>query len=314
MGCLFNRVSLRAIIAGVLIALMVMLAMSVLGIGIGATTLDAMIDFEEDPAFDPETGIVVWLAATNLLALLAGGWVADRLAGVPDSTDGVLHGLATWAVVTIISLWVFSTATGRVLNSAANAVGLGYDVIEAGVETAVPEAADAVQRQEYALEDIRESARNLAAETDDPALAPDELESETEEAEGIVESAAEDIVQSPTTAGDRIETAVDRLLDLDAPNEADRQDVVNVIVTNTSLTEDEARSAIDTWEAEYNDVEIDAEETVNRVSEDVTDAIALAAGVVFMAMAIGAIAAGIGGFLGAPDLTIMEEQHETNDD
>lgn len=310
----FNRFSLRAIIAGVLVALIIMVAMNMLGIAIGATTLDAMIDFNEDPAFDPEDGVIVWMAATNLIALFAGGWVAGRLAGVPDEIDGILHGIVTWGVVTLLTLWLFTTAAGRILNGAADAVGTGLDAVDAGVETVVPAAVDAVERQEYTLDDIREEARTYASETDDPALQPDAIEAETDEAEDIIQSAAEDIAQEPSAAASRIETAIDRLLDLDAPSEADREDAVNVLVANTDLTEEEAREAIDTWEEQYNEVEIDVEETINTVSEDVTDAIALAAGVVFMGMVIGAIAAGAGGWLGAPTLAELEAMYVDEED
>jgi len=305
----FNRISLRAIFAGVLVALIIMLAMDILGIAIGATTLDAMINFNDDPAFDPEDGVIVWMAATNLIALFVGGWVSARLSGVPDALDGILHGIVTWGVVTLITLWLFTTAAGRILNGAADAVGTGLDTINAGVETVVPAAVDAVDRQQYTLDDIRNEARSYASETGDPALQPNAIESDAEQAGDIVQSAAEDIAQNPSSAADRIETAIDRLLALDAPNEADRQDVVNVLVANTDMTEAEARDTIDTWENRYNDVQLNVEDTINTVSDDVTDAIALAAGVVFMGMLIGAIAAGAGGWLGSPTLADLEAMY-----
>ena len=40
----FNRVSLRAIIAGTIVALITMIALTILGLSVGATTLDALLD------------------------------------------------------------------------------------------------------------------------------------------------------------------------------------------------------------------------------------------------------------------------------
>lgn len=305
-----SRASLAAIIAGTLAALVLMVGMSVLGLAIGATTLDALIDFEEEPAFDPETGVIIWFAVTNIVALFTGGWVAGRLAGSPIELDGLIHGFLVWGLVTLLTLWIFTTTTGRIISGAAGAVGDGIAVLDSGVETVVAAAADAVENRDFTLESIRTEARNLAEDTNIEGV--EITDAEAEEAQDIVGEAASNIAQDPSSAGAEIERAVNRLLTDDARDDVERQDVINIIVDNTNLTEEEARNLVNEWEAEFDAIDIDAEETIDNVTEDVTEAIALAAGVVFMGMVMGSFAAMAGGFIGAPELTITEEviEHE----
>ncbi|NJL94701.1 MAG: hypothetical protein HC915_13760 [Anaerolineae bacterium] len=297
-----NRASLGAIIAGALAALAVMLAMSVLGLAIGATTLDAMVSFDEEPVFDPETGLIIWIAVTNLAALFVGGWVAGRLAGSPLQVDGLIHGGLVWALVTLVSLALFASAAGRLLSGAAAVVGDGLAVIDDGVETIVPEAVDAVERRDLTLNEIRTSARDLAEDTDNPNLQPDTLEAQGEEAGDIVAESAGNIATEPSSAATEIEQAVDELLELGAVDEADRQDVINVIVANSNLTEEEARTTLENWETQFEEVDINAEEVVNDVTETVTGVIGDAAAFLFMGMVMGAFAGMAGGYVGAPDV------------
>jgi hypothetical protein len=315
----FDRTSVGAILAGVVVSLVIMFAMSILGVAIGATTFDALIDFDADPIFDLETGVIIWIAVTNLVALFCGGWVAGRLAGVPSETDGTIHGIIVWGVVTLVSLWLFTTTVGRFMTATANAVGDSFNIIDNGVAAVVPGAIEAIEQRDLTRESIRDDIRNLAEDTDNPNLSSDEIEEDLDEAEVIIEDAAEDIAQDPSSASAIITSAVDRLLELDTISELDRQDVVNVIVANTDLTEEEANEAIIEWVQLYNDIDVDTEEILQNVEDDVTEAITQAAGLLFMTLAIGAIAGGAGGFVGAPmqplvtaDVVEVEEVNTDN--
>lgn len=296
----FNRASLRAIIAGAIIALMVMVALYILGLSLGALTLNAMIDVNEDPAFDLGTGAVIWIAATNLIALFLGGWTAGRLAGIPNETDGTLHGLITWGLVTLISLWMFSTTTGRIISGAAGAINEGLVMLSDGIEAVSPQAADALENEDISRASILEEGRALLQQTGDPALQPDAVEEQAGEAGGIVQDAAGNIARNPLAAEREFESAVNRLLRLDAVEDADRTDLVNILVARGNMTEEEARQTVQRWETTYRDVAEDTEETVREAGDSLTEAIALAAGVTFMGLVVGAFAAGVGGYLGAP--------------
>lgn len=48
------------------------------------------------------TGSAIYLVISALIALFVGGYVARALAMIQDRRDRTLHGLTTWAVVTIL--------------------------------------------------------------------------------------------------------------------------------------------------------------------------------------------------------------------
>src|SRR5690606_13671551 len=96
-----RRDSWQAILSGVAVAIILQLALNLLGLSIGASTIDPL--YEQDPLqIEFAAGVVLWMAASVLLSMCAGGWVAGRMPGMLDQTDGILHGIVTWAVVSFL--------------------------------------------------------------------------------------------------------------------------------------------------------------------------------------------------------------------
>ncbi len=97
------RISWGAVLAGGLVAVAVGALLNLLGLAVGATTLDPAT-----PGDSPSASLLamaggLWLLLANLIGLGMGGWVAARLSGTSDDTDGVLHGLSVWAVGFLLS-------------------------------------------------------------------------------------------------------------------------------------------------------------------------------------------------------------------
>ncbi|MDX1994613.1 MAG: hypothetical protein SF029_19680 [bacterium] len=131
-----ERLSWGAILAGTMIALVVQLALNMLAIAVGATTINPQ--YGEDSA-SPKTlamGGALWVGASSLLALFLGGWVAARFAGIPNNVDGVLHGLTTWAVVTVITTFLLTSVIGRIISGTSRLIGHGLDIAERATEVA----------------------------------------------------------------------------------------------------------------------------------------------------------------------------------
>ena len=81
---LINRVSWGAVLAGVVVALVAQLILNMIGIGIGAATLDPGAGAEQNPsARGFSIGAAAWWAVSGILAALAGGFAAGRLSGHP---------------------------------------------------------------------------------------------------------------------------------------------------------------------------------------------------------------------------------------
>ena len=116
---LFDRISWPAVIAGVVIASVLQIMLSLLGLGIGASTIDPLQ--EQNPMQGLGAGAGIWLAGTTLLSLFAGGWVAGKLAGLRRHRDGALHGLVTWGLTSILTFMLVGSVMGAVFGRAATA-------------------------------------------------------------------------------------------------------------------------------------------------------------------------------------------------
>lgn len=88
-----KRISWSAVFAGVLVAIVVQMLLTLLGLGIGLGTIDPLE--ERSPMAGLGTGSAIWYIISSLLSLFVGGWIAGRLASAPRLFDGVIHGVLT---------------------------------------------------------------------------------------------------------------------------------------------------------------------------------------------------------------------------
>jgi hypothetical protein len=146
----FRRISWGAIIAAVFVSLGVHLLLTLLGAGVGFSTIDPTA-----PGGTPEGGTLgltagIWWALSGILAALIGGWVAVRLAGTVNPTLAWLHGLTAWAVTTVIVLWTLSMLAGTAVAGAFNVAGGALS----GLTQAVGAVAPAAGEQSAAIDDM----------------------------------------------------------------------------------------------------------------------------------------------------------------
>jgi len=113
---LLRRISWGAIFAGTVVALAVQLLLSLLGIGIGASSIDP---YQQNPGKGFGIGAGLWFLISSLVAMYAGACVAGRLSGASRTDDRALHGVITWAVATLFTIFLLTTAVGGVIGGAA---------------------------------------------------------------------------------------------------------------------------------------------------------------------------------------------------
>lgn len=113
-----KRTSWGAIFAGTLIVLGVQVLLGALGAAIGLTALT--INPGEGTAKGVGIGGAIWWILTGLIALFAGGWVAGRVSGLYQRMEGVLHGAVMWALASLASVVLVTTAIGAVVGGAWN--------------------------------------------------------------------------------------------------------------------------------------------------------------------------------------------------
>lgn len=123
------RLSWGAIFAGLVVAMVLQVVLSVLGLAVGLTIWDP-----GDPAAHLGRGAGIWVAVAALISLFAGGVVAGRLAGVLTPGDGALHGAVLWGLSVIVTLWLSAAGAGMLLGGAFQLVGTaaatGIGVVE----------------------------------------------------------------------------------------------------------------------------------------------------------------------------------------
>src|SRR4030095_4824200 len=89
---MINRISWGAVLAGVVVALVAQLILNMIGIGIGASTLDPGGGAAENPSAQGfSIGAGIWLLVSGIVAALAGGFAAGRLSGQAQKTTASLQ-------------------------------------------------------------------------------------------------------------------------------------------------------------------------------------------------------------------------------
>jgi hypothetical protein len=166
------RLSWGSVIAGVILSSIVYLIMSVLGTAIGASMLSPLS--QPNPLHGFGFGSGAWVIITTVLAVFVGSYFAGRCAPVL----GWLHGLLSWAVMTLLVVYGMSSllagavrtvgsvaSTGaQVSATAANQNGAAGDLVNSAkqqVQAAVASAASAESGPE-AKQDARQTADTAA--------------------------------------------------------------------------------------------------------------------------------------------------------
>lgn len=116
-----RRISWAAIFGGAIAALAVQIVLGLLGLGIGLSTVNPATEARPVGA-GLGVGAIIWWTFSSLIAMFLGGWVAGRLAGNRMRFDRMLHGLLAWALVTLATFYLLTTAIGGIVSGATGIV------------------------------------------------------------------------------------------------------------------------------------------------------------------------------------------------
>ncbi len=316
-----KRISWGAVFAGIVVTMALHLMLGVLGLAIGANSINPMED--QNPVDGLANGTLIWFGISTLVALFAGGWVAGRLAGMPQRTDSLLHGLLTWGLTTVVTFYLVTTTIGGLISGAAGVLGKGMSLLGQGVSAAAPAVGDAIgtelDRRGIDVSAIQREAEILLRQTGKPELQPDSIGAAGEAAVNSAERAAEQSARNPQAADtelssvlSRIATSGDRVLQA-----ADREALTNILVAR-GMTQQEANTTVARWDTtyqqaavRYDQFKVDAEMQARETGAGAADAVAEAALWTFVMLLLGAGAALFGGMLGAPRDLMDVTEHRT---
>ena len=136
-----NDISWGAVLAGVVVALVAQLILNMIGIGVGASTLDPGAGPNENPSAQGfSIGAGIWWTVSGIVASLAGGYVAGRLSGKPKPSTTSWHGLIAWALTTLVVFYLLTSAIGGLVGGAyrglTSAVGGAASTAGGAIQTA----------------------------------------------------------------------------------------------------------------------------------------------------------------------------------
>lgn len=288
-------ISWRAIFAGTLTVLAILLVLNLIGLAFGLGAIEPTT--ESNPLSGIGTGALIWWVASNLIALFAGGFVAARVGVSLTDISGALQGIMTWGLYTLISAWILTTVVGTIVSGVGSAVG---GVITTTGEAAGDAFAPMIERQvedlDISLNDAKEEFYSLMRDSGND---PEEMESDVQEnvSQGLRDG---DVEQAFRNAKDRLNQSFE---------EVDKGELVNILVQRTDMSQSEAESAVDNALADYESLREDAdeflanaEETAREEGENIAEAGTKAAGYLSIALIFGLFAAALGGVLGVRDL------------
>lgn len=311
-----KRISWGAVFAGALLAIVLQLALSLLGLGIGLGTIDPLQ--EQNPMAGIGIGAAIWWLVTMLASLYLGATVASRLAGMPRPTDGLLHGLLTWALVTLLTFYLLTTAVGRIIGGVTGAAGRALSGMGSGLAAVAPGAGDALKSELRAqgvdFNDLKQQARLLLRQTGKAELTPENLARQAKSAGREAKDEAGQAAANPQAAGDSFDDVIDNLTRKadNLGNAADRDAAVNVVIQRTGKSRAESEQIVDNWiatakqaQAKFVEVKAQAEQKARQAGDAAAEGLSKAALLAALGLGLGAAAAAWGGRRAVPHETAV---------
>lgn len=254
-----NKVSWGAIFAGMVVALIVQVLLTMLGVGIGIASLNP--GASDNPAASTFSILAgAWYLLSGVIAAFAGGYVASRMSGKVLPTAGALHGLTTWALTTLVVLYLMTSTIGSLVGG-----------VFSGISSAIGGAGQTI------------------AQTAAPMLANsnplDALTSQIQTAGSTPEAQTAAAVN-----------AMRRLVMTAAP-EADkvRTEAAQALATARGIPVDQATQQVTQMEAEYHAAVDSAKQQAISAAQTTASVVSTGALVAFVALLLGAVAGWLGG-------------------
>ena len=277
---MLHPMSWSAIIAGTLTSLVCQLVLNLLGLGIGLSTVSANGDGASAKAFSAGAGI--WIVVTAIATYAIGGFIAGRLSGKPLRSTAGYHGLVTWALTTVLVIFLLTSAAGSIIGGTLSAVTGAFGSAGHGVSSAVQAVAPQVSAQ-LGGDPLTKITDQLKAKANQPENA-----AARDDAIAAVKSALSSDAAQRQQANDQAAQAIAKL-------------------TNVSV--DQARTQVQGYEDQYDKLVATAKQTATEAADAAASAASKGALAASISLIVGALAAFFAGRFGAVRLqSLFPEQ------
>ncbi|KAB7786916.1 PhnA-like protein [Methylorubrum populi] len=281
---LLNEVSWGAIFAGAVTALVTQVVLNLVGVGIGLASVGT--NTADNPAASTVSlGAGLWFVVSGIVASLAGGLVAGRLSGKPLPGAAGLHGLVSWAVTTLVVLYLLtSAATGLVggtLSTVSGALGGAGNLVGGTVQTAAQAAAPSLSKISNPLDGIERTVREQSAG------------------------------QDPQAARDAAVAAVRAVLTGDpSQKEQAKSRAADALAKAQGISPDQAKAQIDDYQKQYEQAVATAKQKAEAAAVAAKSAATQGAFYAAIGLILGALAGFFGGRLGTPKPVTLAGAYE----
>ena len=265
-----RRISWGAIFGGVILVIAVQLLLSLLGAGIGLGTVNTNAGTTPD-ASSLGIGAGVWWIVSSVIALAFGGYASAWLAGIELRWDGILHGLITWGIASILTVYLLSSAVGGIIGGSASALGSVASAAGSGVKEAAQPMAQAAGVTPAMLQD--QAQAYLKPANPDPAgMSPQDAQKE------VVSNLATYAKGGPDAG-------------------AARTRVIAIMAAQQKISTDQATQQFDAAQAKLQQTKAQAVQTAKNAADATASGAAKTSFAAFADLLIGAVAAAIAGSL-----------------
>jgi hypothetical protein len=263
-----RRISWAAIFGGVIFVVALQLLLSMLGVGIGLSTVNVNAGTTPD-ASSLGIGTGLWWVLSSCLALFLGGYIAAWLAGIEISFDGMLHGLMTWGIATILTIYLLTSAIGSMIGGGFSALGGAAAATGKGLGSAAGPLAQAAGITPDVMNDQAQAF--LQPANPDPAtMTPQQAEKEV----------AADLITYGRGGAD-------------AP--AAKERIITTMAAQMKISHDDAAHRFDDAQAKLQQAKDQAVQTAKNAADKSAAAASKTSFAAFVMLSLGAIAAALGG-------------------
>ena len=282
---LLNQVSWGAIFAGAVTALVTQVILNMVGVGVGLSSVGA--NAADNPAASTlSLSAGLWFVGSGVIAALAGGYIAGRLSGKPISGAAGLHGLVSWAVTTLVVLYLLTSAAGGLIGGAFSGVtstlGGAGSLVGGTVQTAAQAAAPSLSKITNPLDGIEQSVRNQAAG------------------------------QDPQAAKDAAVAAIRALFTGDPAQKAQAENrAADALAKAQGIPVDQAKAQIQDYKRQYEETVATAKQKAEAAAVAAKSAATQGAFYGALALILGALAGFLGGRMGAVAPVGLVDRYET---
>jgi hypothetical protein len=263
-----RRISWAAIFGGVILVVAIQLLLSLLGAGIGLGTVNVNAGTTPN-ASSLGIGAGVWWVVSSCLALFFGGYIAAWLAGIEIRFDGWLHGLLTWGITTVLTIYLLTSALGSIIGGGFSMMGSAASATGSGISSAAKPLAQAAGVTPDVVQDQAQAF--LQPTNPDPAtMTPQDAQKEV----------AKDLVIYARGGADA---------------QGAKERIINIMAVQMKTSHDEAAKRFDDAQAKLQQAKDQAVQTAKNAADESAAAASKTSFAAFAVLLLGAIAAALGG-------------------